>query len=117
MTDEQLKYFTLDEFKCKETGENRINPEFVKKLDKLRELCGFPFVITSGYRSPKHSIEIKKTKPGKHAEGIAADIKANSVQAYTIMKYAFELGFKGIARGNGFVHIDDRTGAGVSWPY
>jgi hypothetical protein len=31
-------------------------------LDALRHECGMPFRITSGYRSPKHSIEA--AKPG-----------------------------------------------------
>jgi hypothetical protein len=45
-----LKYFTLDEFNCKETGENKMSHNFLIMLDRLREECDFPFVITS-YRS------------------------------------------------------------------
>ena len=70
-----MKYFKLSEFNCKETGENNMQPDFLKKIDKLREACGFPFIINSGYRSPRHSIEAKKPKPGTHAQGIAADIR------------------------------------------
>jgi hypothetical protein len=36
-----FKYFTLDEFACKHTGENKIVPAFVRRLDKLRAACGF----------------------------------------------------------------------------
>jgi uncharacterized protein YcbK (DUF882 family) len=111
------KYFKLSEFNCKETGENKMSDSFIKKLDVLRELCGFPFVIKSGYRSPEHSIEKNKPQPGTHAQGIAADIRADSAQAYIIMKHAFEMGFGGIARGRGFVHIDDRKTTPVTWPY
>jgi hypothetical protein len=46
-----FKYFSVDEFACKHTGKNEIDPDFVSKLDVLREVCGFPFTITSGYRS------------------------------------------------------------------
>ena len=49
-----FKYFTLEEFACKHTGENNIDPTFVRRLDELRAVCGFPFVITSGYRDPSH---------------------------------------------------------------
>ena len=59
-----FKYFTVNEFKCQETGENEIKDEFIVALDALRHQCGFPFRITSGYRSPNHSIEKKKEKPG-----------------------------------------------------
>jgi len=56
-----LKNFTKEEFNCQHTGENRMEEEFLLKLDQLRDNCGFPFVITSGYRSPSHPIEAKKT--------------------------------------------------------
>ena len=57
----EYKYFKITDFDCQETGENEMKPHFVRKLDDLREKCGFPFYVTSGYRSPNHSLEkIKK---------------------------------------------------------
>ena len=112
------KYFKLDDFKCQETGENEIDPEFVMKLDELREACGFPFVITSGYRSPKNSIEAKKAKPGTHAQGIAADIKVSSgQQRHKIIKAAMIMGFNGIGVAKSFVHVDTRKSSPVVWSY
>ena len=112
------KYFKLDDFKCQETGENEIDPEFVMKLDELREACGFPFVITSGYRSPKHSIEAKKAKPGTHAQGIAADIRTTSgQQRHKIIKAAMIMGFNGIGVAKSFVHVDTREASPVVWSY
>ncbi len=58
------KYFTREEFVCQYTGTNKIKDEFIEKLDELREACGFPFIITSGYRSPSHPIEAKKKNCG-----------------------------------------------------
>ena len=78
------KYFSRDEFACQVTGENEIEDELILALDELREACGFPFVITSGYRSPQHPIELGKIKPGTHAQGIAADIAVSSgIQRHT----------------------------------
>ena len=36
----KLKYFTLDEFNCQVTGDNRMEQEFLEKLDRLRGGCG-----------------------------------------------------------------------------
>ena len=36
-----MKYFTVDEFNCKHTGENQMDPEFMEKIDKLRDYCVF----------------------------------------------------------------------------
>jgi len=113
------KHFDISEFRCRETGENEMKEEFIHMLDELRERCGFPFTITSGYRSKKHSIEIrKKNGPGTHAQGIAADIAVNNgVQRMTIVKEALALGFGGIGVDSHFVHVDIRTTTPVMWTY
>ena len=55
-----MKYFKIEDFDCQETGENDMDIGFINALDHLREVCGFPFIITSGYRSKDHSIEKAK---------------------------------------------------------
>ena len=71
---------------------NKLVPEFVERLDELREACNFPFHITSGYRSPEHSLKAK-IKPGTHAQGIAADIHAdNGIERRKIVEEALKLG-------------------------
>lgn len=114
-----MRYFKLSEFDCKETGENAMCPVFLTAIDELRHRCGFPFVITSGYRSPSHSIEAAKVKPGTHSQGIAADITySNSAQAFEIVRHAIDLGFTGIGVAKTFIHVDmRRKTAPVLWLY
>jgi zinc D-Ala-D-Ala carboxypeptidase len=115
----QYKYFKTEEFTCKETGENRIQEDFIRALDDLREACGFPFVINSGYRSPEHSVERNKASGGgTHTKGIAADIAvANGNQRFVIVQKALELGFSGIGVAKTFIHVDIRTETPVIWSY
>ena len=113
-----FKYFSIEEFNCQQTGENEMVEEFIHKLDELREACGFPFKITSGYRSPSHSIEARKAKPGTHAQGIACDIYVSGgAQRHTIIKEAMLLGFTGIGVAKTFVHVDIRDTTAVAWQY
>lgn len=113
-----MKYFTLEEFDCQHTGENRMEQDFLDKLDALREHCGFPFVITSGYRSPDHPLEARKEIPGTHAQGIAADIKiTNSAHRYTIIREALAHGFTGLGVAGDFIHVDTRGTVPVIWTY
>ena len=117
-----FKYFTREEFVCQATGENEIEDELILALDELREACGFPFVITSGYRSPEHPIELRKTKAGTHAQGIAADIKVtDGTQRFKIVEEAIKMGFSGIGVAGVFVHVDIRDLDGnespVMWTY
>ena len=114
-----MKYFDISEFDCKETGENEMNALFLSMLDKLREDCGFPFVITSGYRSVNHSAEINKLNGGgTHTKGIAADIAVSGgSQRMKVVKEALSMGFSGVGVANGFVHVDIRDSIPVIWTY
>lgn len=114
----KLQYFNLSEFDCKETGENNMDRDFLRRLDELRGKCGFPFNVTSGYRSPEHSVEKRKAKPGQHSKGVAADIAVtDGYSRYIIVKEALAMGFTGIGIAKTFVHVDDRDGTPVIWTY
>ena len=80
---------------------------------KLRDQFG-PMRITSGYRSPKHPIEARKSKPGTHASGRAADIAVSRGDAVKLLRLAmmdgrftgFGIQQKGAKR---FIHLDSTT--------
>lgn len=113
-----MKYFELSEFDCTHTGNNEMKPEFLERLDQLRHVCGFPFVITSGYRDPSHPIEAAKDIPGTHANGIAADIRVvSSNKRFRLIKEALALGFTGIGVDPSFIHLDIRESSPVIWTY
>ena len=111
------KYFSLDEFVCSETGEQDMCPEFLKALSHLRQICDFPFVITSGFRSKNHSSEKSKKTPGTHTKGIAADIKVSGgAQRLALVKHASAMGMSvGVAKT--FVHVDIRKTPAMCWCY
>lgn len=114
----ELRYFKVSDFDCRETGENDMDEYFLRVLDELRDRCGFPFNISSGYRSAEHSEERDKERPGTHAQGIAADIKVyNGAQRYAIVREAMEMGFSGIGIAKSFVHVDIRSTRPVLWTY
>jgi len=112
-----MKYFKIEEFNCQETGENAMDIEFLETLEHLREVCNFPFTVTSGYRSKSHSIEKAKQNPGTHAQGVAADIKVSGgAQRMAIVKHASALGMSvGVAKT--FVHVDTRKTPAMCWCY
>ena len=84
---------------------------FMDNLQILRNELGRPLTITSGYRSPRHSIEAAKKAPGTHAMGRAVDIACAGVVALEILREALAVGFTGIGvkqKGeNRFLHLDD----------
>jgi zinc D-Ala-D-Ala carboxypeptidase len=104
--------FSSHEFACKETGECAMHSSFMDKLQSLRKAYGKPMRITSGYRSPRHSIEVAKPTPGAHAEGRACDIAVGpGMDVHRLVELAIRDGFTGIgiSQRSGqprFVHLD-----------
>lgn len=118
----EFRYFSKsadpDLFFCSHTGLEGIQPRFVRRLDQLRHVCGFPFVITSGFRHETHPIEAAKNEPGTHSEGIAADIRVRGgAQRRLLVWHALNLGFNGIGVARTFVHVDIRDDVPVLWVY
>ena len=117
----QYPNFKESEFVCKETGEINMDEDFLARLQILREEFGKPMAITSGYRSPRHSIEAKKLSPGPHAHGKACDIAVGGEAAYELISIALRLGFTGIgvsqkSPNNRFIHLDTMPRSAV-WSY
>jgi len=110
------KHFTLGEFRCRHCGENKIERDFIDKLDELRESCGFALVVTSGYRCPEHNANVSSTGlAGPHTTGRAVDFLVSREQALRLMALAIVQGFTGIGvnqKGAGrFIHLDDLPNA------
>lgn len=111
------KYFADSEFLCKDScgeGIDKMDLDFVEKLDMLRQFLGFPFVLTSAYRCPTQNVKVSDTGPsGPHTTGHAVDIKAEGAQALAIVRDAPHFGFSGVGvqeKGEGrFIHLDDLT--------
>lgn len=105
------KYFSDEELKCKcGCNESKMDDEFMQKLIRIREDCGFPFSLSSAYRCPEHNNAVSSTGlTGPHTTGHAVDIKANSRQRYKVMEAARKVGFTRFGIAKSFIHIDDLT--------
>jgi zinc D-Ala-D-Ala carboxypeptidase len=108
-------HFTDDELRCKCGCGMLPKPDFMQKVERLRVVCNFPFVVTSAARCPNHNDRVSKTgRTGPHTTGRAIDIGVSHDRAYNLIVKALQLGFTGIGvnqKGDGrFVHVDDLMG-------
>jgi len=105
-------YFNQHEFTCSHTGKCDMDSNFINKLNELRVAFGKPMRITSGFRDVTHPIEAKKSSPGAHTTGKAADISVARGDAFYLLSLALQKGFTGIGiaqKGSGasrFLHLD-----------
>lgn len=111
-----MRYFHPLEFDCKHCGANKMDAAFLAELDELRHRCGFPLIVTSGYRCPDHNERVSKSgRTGPHTTGRAADFAVSHDKAYKLIKVAQEMGFTGIGvqqKGSGrFIHVDNLPNA------
>jgi hypothetical protein len=79
-------------------------------LNDARDRAGIPFIVTSNYRTPQHSVEVGGSLGDAHTEipCTAFDISCTSGrEMYFIIKAAFEAGFKRIGLNHSHVHLDN----------
>jgi len=110
------KDFSLKEFQCSCCNAVKINPELVRRLQKLRDEIGKPIVIISGYRCEKHNEAVGGAKQSQHLFGNAADIRVKGMSMEELADVAekyFQDGGLGRYR-DGHVHCDIR-GEKVRW--
>lgn len=118
----EWNHFELSEFNCKCCGENKMDEEFITKLDALREAYGKGLKVSSGYRCPAHNSRVSSTGPnGPHTTGLAVDFAVDRADAHKLLALAAPL-FRGIGvnqKGSGrFLHLDDiQEGRPTAWSY
>lgn len=103
--------FTADELACKHCKAEGIQPELMDILQGIRKKMDSPVFLSSGYRCPRHPVELDKDKPGEHTYGMAVDILCHGARAIKIINHAFSFEIKRLGihqKGNPngrFVHI------------
>ena len=106
----QWKYFTEKELADTRTGECLMDPDFMVKLNKLRDLYGKPMRITSGYRSKETNLAVNGAENSPHMYGKAVDVYVSGVDALNLLVLAVDVGFTGIGvsqkGASRFIHID-----------
>lgn len=107
-----MKYFKFNEFDSPDQPGSGylMDPSFLQLLDKIRESAGIPFIINSGYRTPRHNEEEGGKSNSAHLRGLAVDIRAVSgIAKFKIMQAAIFCGVNRIGIGKHFIHIDIDT--------
>ena len=95
-------------FSPKEVVKFKLKPELWTLLDKLREECGFPFIITSGLRSETENKALNgSVSDSAHLSGLAVDLSiTDSLKRFKLIDISLKNGIKRIGVGKTFIHID-----------
>jgi uncharacterized protein YcbK (DUF882 family) len=121
-----LKYFKLNEFDSPDSqgsGKN-MTRDFLKKLDRARDIANVSFKISSGFRTAQHNISLRKqgykaSANSSHLKGCAADIICNdSGTRQKIVNGLIQAGFTRIGIAKTFIHCDtDKDKNDAIWLY
>jgi len=114
LEDMSLENFSLSEFDSPDSpgSGKHMTKEFLKKIDKAREISGVPYIITSGFRTPQHNETLKKqgykaSPNSSHLKGVAADISClDSGTRQKIVNGLIRAGFTRIGISDTFIHCD-----------
>lgn len=112
-----MNNFKIEEFNCKCCGKNEMQTKFLEMIDDARRIARTPFIITSGYRCPKHNKEIGSTA-NNHTQGVAADIKCeDGLSRFKIIAALIKAGFTRIGVAKTFIHADCNDLPASVWFY
>ncbi|SDW85874.1 YcbK family protein [Roseicitreum antarcticum] len=107
--------FSPAEIACRGSGQIKLHPGALDKLQALRDRLGKPLIIRSAYRSPAHNTAVKGAPRSKHMDGTAFDIAMTNHDPLQFAEAARAVGFLGFGTypRSGFIHID--LGPARSW--
>jgi len=100
--------FSPAEVACRGTGQLKLHPEGLDKLQALRDRLGKPLILRSAYRSPEHNRAVGGAPRSKHMDGTAFDVAMANHDPVAFEAAAREVGFLGFGfyPRSGFIHID-----------
>lgn len=111
-------HFQVKEFACKDGSDTiLVNPDLITALEKLYTRLDAKAVnITSGYRTPSHSVKVGGYATDQHTKGNAADITAKKQDGSLFSSKEITLALEDINHAGGIglinktnsVHIDVR---------
>ena len=123
----KLKYFELSEFDSPDQENSGVNMDhnFLRMLDKAREIAGISFKINSGYRSEAHNLKVggvpksSSNRGSSHLYGFAADVSCkNSSHREIIVRSLITAGFTRLGVAKSFIHVDnDPNKVDALWLY
>jgi len=102
------KNFSPAEIACRGTGQLKLVPEALDKLQALRDRLGKPLILRSAYRSPEHNRAVDGAPQSKHMNGTAFDIAMSNHDPVAFEAAARAVGFLGFGfyPRSGFIHVD-----------
>jgi hypothetical protein len=121
-------HIEIENWACHGSGYILWVPEHMELIEELRVRCGFPFLFTSGYRSPMHDAEVgTSSAPGRgpHTTGLACDLAISNPRLGILVDHARALGFTGFGYsqkssqpyGSRFLHLDRCHPTYTIWSY
>ena len=87
---------------------------------RLRRELGVPIAVNSAWRSAWMNKKVGGQPTSQHLLGRALDLQCHNgidLSAVSMVPFYLRCGFRGIGRGNGWVHLDTRLGDFSFWCY
>lgn len=81
---------------------------FMYKLDQARDICVYPFILNSAFRTVDYEKSHGRKGTSSHCKGLAVDLAcSSSVVRLYIIRALFQVGFRRIGVYPTFLHVDD----------
>ena len=102
---ERWPNFSSSELSCRHCGGLYLWPEFIDRLQRLRETMNAPLRILSGHRCALHNARVGGAPLSEHLK-LAADISLQGLNRFYLRDAAKQAGFTGFGYYTTFLHVD-----------
>ena len=97
--------FNRAELACRHCGEIYVWPEFLDRLQRLRDSVAKPLIILSGHRCAIHNALVGGAPLSQHLS-LAVDIRLTEHDRFLLAELAEDVGFTGFGYYTTFLHLD-----------
>jgi hypothetical protein len=104
-------HLTYGEIMDKESGLCLAHIRLLEAWCRFRAEVGKPIRINSGFRTVEYNAKVGGAKDSRHILGQAIDMQCNGEDLSDLkwIPVLLKCGFRGVGRGNGWIHADVRA--------
>ena len=97
--------FSPEELACRHCGETYHWPDFLDRLQKVRDHVARPIIVLSGHRCSLHNARVGGAPLSQHLK-LAVDIRLSGHNRGALLQASRRTGFTGFGFYQSFLHID-----------
>jgi hypothetical protein len=115
ISDGLRSHFSVAEMMCPCCQVWNVEQGLIDTAERFRCLVQESVYVNSGYRCPKHNLEVDGARASRHMMGLAMDFRIKNKSIWTAFNFAIQVFPRVIIYPRRFIHVDIDETFGEHW--